>query len=220
MTTAIDTHALSNLGLNVRQTREVKAEMGQEDFLTLMTAQLKHQDPFKPMENGEFLGQIAQFSTVSGIEALNKSFSGLSSSLQSNQALQAAQLVGHGVLVPATQAVVQTGETIAGAADLPASGRGVVEVLDSAGQLVQTIDLGTQPAGLNYFQWDGLDSSGNAAPTGRYQFRARVETGTSSQSADLLLVGGVSSVSLGSNGIQLNLPGMDPVSFSAVRQIL
>lgn len=220
MTAAIDTNALSNLGLNVRQTREAKTEMGQKDFLTLMTAQLKHQDPFKPMENGEFLGQIAQFSTVSGIEALNKSFSSLSSSLQSNQALQAAQLVGHGVLVPAKTATVATGEVMTGAADLPASGRGVVEVLDSAGQVVRTMDLGTQPAGLSYFQWDGLDNSGNATPTGRYQFRARVETGTSSQSADMLLVGGVSSVSLGSNGIQLNLPGMDPVSFSAVRQIL
>jgi len=220
MTTAIDSNALTTLGLSVRQNREAKAELGQKDFLTLMTAQLQHQDPFKPMENGEFLGQIAQFSTVSGIEALNSSFASLSSSLQSNQSLQAAQLVGRGVLIPATTAVVQAGDGMSGAADLPVSGNGVVEVLDSAGQVLQTLDLGTQPAGLSYFNWDGLDRSGNAAPTGSYQFRARVGNGSSAQSAEMLLVGGVSSVSLGSNGIQLNLPGMDPVSFSAVRQIL
>ena len=73
-------------------------ELGQEDFLTLMISQFRNQDPFEPMDNGDFLGQLAQFGTVSGIENLNSAFAGLAGSIQSEQALQAANLVGRDVL--------------------------------------------------------------------------------------------------------------------------
>jgi len=75
-----------------------RTELGQQDFLELMITQFKNQDPFEPMDNGDFLGQLAQFSTVSGIESLNQGFAGLSESMQSDQILQAASLVGHTIL--------------------------------------------------------------------------------------------------------------------------
>ena len=90
--------ALGGLGLEVPQTVR-EGDLGQEDFLHLMLTQLKNQDPFKPMESGEFLGQIAQFGTVQGLAGLQTSFDSLSSSLVSNQALQASTVVGRSALV-------------------------------------------------------------------------------------------------------------------------
>ncbi len=78
--------------------QKARDSLGQEDFLTLMISQFRNQDPFEPMDNGEFLGQLAQFSTVNGISSLNAAFAGLAGSMQDNQALQAAGLVGHSVL--------------------------------------------------------------------------------------------------------------------------
>lgn len=76
-----------------------QSELGQKDFLTLMTEQLKNQDPFAPMESGEFLGQMAQFSTVSGIEALNASVASMVDSFASQRLMSAANLVGKEALV-------------------------------------------------------------------------------------------------------------------------
>lgn len=212
--------ALSDLGLAQRDTRSQKANLGQEDFLKLMTTQLTHQDPFKPMESGEFLGQIAQFSTVSGIQSLNNSFAGLSGSLSSAQALQASGLVGHGVLVPSTEAYLQDGNEVEGAVELNASGQVQVLVTDASGAVVRHIDLGLQPAGLAPFTWDGRDDAGRALEEGHYALSAQLDTGSGAvQSAGTLVSGIVNSVSLGSSGLTLNLLGMDPAAFSSVRQI-
>jgi len=100
---------------------ENAARLGQEEFLELMIAQLQNQDPFEPMENGNFLAQMAQFGTVSGIQELQQSFESLSSSLVSNQALQAAALVGRQVLAPAGVAILEEGGGLQGAVELPAA---------------------------------------------------------------------------------------------------
>lgn len=219
--TAVSNTALSDLGLPApAQGSSTKAKpLGQEDFLRLMTTQMKFQDPFKPLDSSQFLGQMAQFSTVSGIQSLNDSFASLTSSMQSNQALQATQLVGHGVLVASSSSVLYEGEGLGGAVDVPASGTVTVEVRDSAGALVRTLDLGTQPAGLANFSWDGLDEGGKALPSGPYQIAARVQQGSSTAAADTYALALVNSVSLGSGGLTLNLHGLDAVSLGAVRQI-
>jgi len=80
-----------------------------EDFLELMVTELTHQDPFKPMENSELATQISQFATVSGIDELNSSFTNLSGNLLSDQALRAANLVGHDVLAPIGTGYLATG---------------------------------------------------------------------------------------------------------------
>jgi flagellar basal-body rod modification protein FlgD len=219
--TMTSTSALSDLGLTLpaAAAKDKRQTLGQEDFLRLMTTQMKYQDPFKPLDATEFLGQIAQFSTVSGVQSLNESFTALSGALTSSQALQAAQLVGHGVLVPSEQGYLESGEGLYGALDLPASGPAAVDIFDAAGQRVRTLDLGVQPAGLQHFRWDGLSDSGAELPSGSYTLRGRLSGASRNEAVDTLAVGWVNSVSLGSAGLNLNLLGMDPAAFSSVRQI-
>jgi flagellar basal-body rod modification protein FlgD len=211
----------SNLGLALQQSDTNKrTELGQDAFLKLMTAQMKNQDPFKPMESGEFLGQIAQFSTVSGIQQMQQSLAGLSAALTSNQTLQAANLVGHGVMVEGDSAYLFAEGGMSASATLEASGAVAVDIVDASGQVVRRMDLGVRPAGDVNFTWDGLDESGARLPEGRYGVRATSLTGGSTAALDTQVLGMVSSVTLGSAGLSLNLYGMDPVALSAVREIL
>lgn len=211
----------SNLGLALNTSTDSKrTELGQDAFLKLMTAQMQHQDPFKPMESGEFLGQIAQFSTVSGIQGMQTSLAGLSAALTSNQTLQAASLVGHGVMVEGKEAYLFAEGGIAGSAELEASGALSVEITDASGQVVRQMDLGAKPVGDASFTWDGLDDDGNRVEEGSYGVTAKVMNDAGTKAVTTQLMGMVSSVSLGSAGLSLNLYGMDPVALSAVREIL
>jgi flagellar basal-body rod modification protein FlgD len=207
------------LGLDVPQTART-GDLAQEDFLQLMLTQLKNQDPFKPMESGEFLGQLAQFGTVQGLAGLQTSFDSLSSSLVSNQALQASTLVGRSALVETSSLVLSESAGVAGAVDLPASTSGItVTVRDALGQPVRTLELGTQAAGLVPFVWDGRDAEGAAAPPGRYTFTAAYRAGTESVAADTLVRAPIDSVLLGAGGFSVELRGIGEVPFTAVREI-
>ncbi len=205
--------------LNAENSRK---ELGQEQFLELMTAQLENQDPFKPMESGDFLGQIAQFSTVQGIGDLNDAFAGLSQSLVSNQALQAANLVGREVLAPTGVAALRQGGSLRGNVELPAaSGEVVVNVYDQSGQLVRRLDLGSQTAGPVAFQWDGLKNDGQFAPPGTYFISAEASMDGRFEAVETLLASEVRSVTLSnSGGLLLDLDGIGSLDFSEVRQIL
>lgn len=194
--------------------------LNEQDFLKLMTQQLQDQDPLKPVSNAEFFSQIAQFSTVSGITQLNSSFSQLSSQLSSNQSLQAAGLIGHGVLVQGNT-VQMSGSGMTGAVEVPASGDVTVNIKDSSGALVGTLDLGVQSAGTVPFSWDGKDAQGNALPSGTYTISAQVGSGSSAQAATTDVAALVNSVSVSSSGaLTLNLQGLGAVPFSSVRQII
>lgn len=210
----------SDLGLALRESDTDRAELGQQDFLKLMTTQLQHQDPFKPMESGEFLGQMAQFSTVSGIQSMQESLSGLTSALTSNQSLQAASLVGHGVMVPSDEGYLFAEGGLAGSAEVVGSGSLFVEITDAAGQVVQRMDLGTHSAGTANFTWNGLDQAGNRMPEGVYGIRATVGEGAAAVSASTQTMALVNSVSLGGSGVTLNLFGMGSVALADVREIL
>jgi len=209
----------SNNSSNVTSALQAQT-LSQTDFLKLMTSQLQNQDPMKPLDNSEFVSQMAQFSTVSGIQNLQSSFSTLATSLSSGQALQASSLVGHNVLTPSTTAALTAGGTVSLGVDAPASGDVIVNVTDASGQLVRRIDLGTQSAGLSKFQWDGLDNSGSAAPAGKYTFTAVVGSGSQAQAATMLTAGKVNSVSLDSSGaLNLDVNGIGSVAFNTIRQI-
>jgi len=203
--------------------QQSKSDLGQEDFLTLMITQFRNQDPFKPMDNGDFLGQLAQFSTVSGIESLNDGFSGLSTSLQSEQALQAANLVGHRVLASSDVGQLAQGGSLSGAVELGSSASSVqVDITNINGELVQRLDLGEQQAGMVHFTWDGRDSSGAPADSGHYMVTTRVVRGANVENAETLLESAIESVTLGrfGQGMTLNLPGGDTLPLSQVRQII
>lgn len=198
-------------------------ELGQSDFLTLMITQFKNQDPFKPMENGEFLGQIAQFSTVSGIDSLNTAFSGLAETIQGEQALQAANLVGHKVLAVSEFGYLGEGGQINGVVELEASASEVqIDIRNESGELLQTLSLGEQPAGLVRFSWDGTDASGEPVDPGQYRIAARVVRGAEVESAATAIEANIESVTLGKfgSGMLLNLTGGATMSLSQVYQII
>lgn len=200
-----------------------RTELGQQDFLKLMITQFKNQDPFEPMDNGDFLGQLAQFSTVNGIESLNQGFAGLSASMQSDQILQAASLVGHTVLASTDVGFLEDRGEISGAVELDSSASNVqIEIATEAGELVQRIDLGEQQPGLVRFTWDGRDASGDRVSEGHYQVATRVTRGALSESTETLLESDIESVSLGrfGQGLTLNLPGGDTLPVSQVRRLI
>lgn len=203
--------------------QQSRTELGQDDFLKLMITQFRNQDPFKPMDNGQFLGQLAQFSTVNGIGSLNDGFAGLAASLKSDQALQAANLVGRNVLAEADAAYIGPGGSVSGGVELDSSAGDVqIEITDATGQLVRRMDLGPQEAGLARFEWDGRDSEGDIVPSGPYRVAARVVNGNSVESVGTLLEATVESVTLGKlgEGMTLNLPGGGTLSLDQVRRII
>ena len=198
------------------------ATLGGTDFLTLMLAQLKNQDPTSPVDSNTFLSQLAQLSEVQGITSLNTSFSALSSSLSSSQALQASSLLGHQALVNSSTANLAAGATVTGAVNVPqTTSQVVLNISDASGALVSQINLGAQSAGLASFSWNGAMSNGSQAPAGTYTLTAQYAGASSGTAATTLVNGVVESVSMGagSTGLTLNVAGIGSVPFSSVQQI-
>jgi len=223
----INADALQSVGLasnreNVNRAAEGSNELGQQQFLELMVAQIRNQDPFEPLENGEFLAQIAQFSTVSGIQGLQDSFSSFAGSLSSNQALQASALVGRSVQINSEVGVLQPGGNINGAIGLPSDSTAVkVEFFNTAGELVRELPLGANKGGLVEFNWDGLDNSGKPAPTAAYRIVATANIDGEDVALGTLVKDSVESVILGrpGEGITLNLSSLGATDFNRVEEI-
>ncbi|CEA06241.1 flagellar basal body rod modification protein [Pseudomonas saudimassiliensis] len=198
-------------------------ELGKNEFLELLVAQLNNQDPMSPQENGEFIAQLAQFSTVEGIEKMNSTIDAMANSFQSSQALQASSLVGRTVVIPTDQAMVDPQAGFGGQLALPqASGAVLVNVYDEAGSVVSTINLGAQEAGIREFAWDGTDSSGKVLPAGKYRFEAQANINGETVQLATLLPANVDSVSLGvghGGEMVLNLAGLGSIGLSEVFSI-
>ena len=203
--------------------REAKSkDLGKNEFLELLVTQLNNQNPLEPQENGEFIAQLAQFSTVEGVEKLNSSMETMLSGYQSSQALQASSLVGRKVIVPSDKAVVDTSETFKASLVLPTSSSIFsVNVYDSAGTVVNRINMGQQEAGNVSFMWDGKDSSGKTLPPGTYKFEAQATYQGETKGLYTLLPANVDSVTLGQNGgeLMLNLAGVGSIALSQVQVI-
>ena len=197
--------------------------LGGTDFLTLMLAQLQNQDPTNPVDSSTFLTQLSELSEVQGITQLNTSFTALSNSLSSGQALQASSLLGHQALVASSTATLPTnGATITGAVSVPQTSSSVtVNVTNSAGVLVQQVNLGAQSSGIANFTWNGTEANGSAAPAGQYTLSANVEGVASGTAIPTYVNGTVQSVTMGagSTGLTLNIAGLGSVPFSSVMQI-
>ena len=202
--------------------RKAPDDLGQEDFLTLMITQFKNQDPFEPMDNGQFLGQLAQFSTVSGIDSLNSGFDGLAGALRDEQALQAANLVGRTVVAETSEAYFNGSDPVSAGLDLGAAAAAVeIDITNASGELVQRIQLGQQAAGNVQFAWDGRAADGSRLPEGQYSLNARVLRGQNIESVPTLVESRVDSVTLGrqGGGMTLNLAGGGSLSLSQVYRI-
>ncbi len=223
----VDVSVLQNLGLSkpaqASSATKETGDLGQGDFLKLMVTQLNNQDPMEPMDNGDFLGQIAQFSTVSGIGDLQASFSEFASAVSNDQALQAANLVGRRVMVPLQAGLLNAGSSIEGELTLPASSPDVsINITDQSGQLIKKLSLGSQTAGPVPFSWDGKRTDGSLADPGVYNIESQARIDGQNFELDTQVQATVESVTLGGlgKGLQLNLSGLGDVAFSNVSRIL
>ncbi len=201
-----------------------QASLNQAQFLKLMTTQMTHQMPDKPMESGAFLTQMAQFGTVTGIQDLQQLFSDFTGSMSSNQALQAAGLVGKSVAVPATQGVLTSGGNLSGAVNLTASVQTLnVSIENAAGETVKTLDLGANSKGDIPFVWDGKKEDGTQAETGTYKIKAMASIDGKETQLSTDIVSKVESVSManGTAGLTVNLAGgSSSIDFNKVKKII
>lgn len=140
------------------QERANPSELGQKDFLRLMTAQLQNQDPFAPMENGEFIAQMAQFSTVDGLENINQTLDDISGQIAGNRISTGSSLLGQHVLVPGTTARADDAGEIHGVVDLAdAASEITISYTDAeTGSVLHSEELGAHPAGLMGFSWTSV----------------------------------------------------------------
>lgn len=192
----------------------------QDRFLKLLITQMKNQDPLNPMDNSQVTSQMAQLSTVTGINKLSELVSGLSSSYNASQSLQAASMIGHGALVAGDSLQLAGGKAIA-AVDLPQAVEALyITIKDSAGATVHTANLGPQSAGITSFQWDGKTDAGGTAASGSYSYEVRAMAAGKAADARTMTYGKIDSVSLGSQGLQLNVDGVGAVGLSQIKQIL
>ena len=150
---------LNKLGINSSEKSNVpkaKDQLGQEDFLKLMSTQLQNQDPFAPMENGEFIAQMAQFSTVTGITSMDESLKNVAAKLGETRIATAANMLGNSVLVTGKIARADDDGSVNGVIDLPSASTNVNVVFKSQnGEIIDTINLGNQSSGLVGFAWHG-----------------------------------------------------------------
>jgi flagellar basal-body rod modification protein FlgD len=211
---------LSGIGIGA-PSQQLTGTGSQDTFMTLMLTQLQNQDPLKPLESGEFLSQLAAFETAAGVTELQSSLAQLNASMYENQALQAASLLGHDVLTEASTVTLGTEGSVEGFVRLPSSASPVrVEVHDASGELVRTIDLGSQPAGRTAFTWDGLDATGARLPPGEYTLSCDISVDGTTQAVSVLMAAEVESVMLDGYDILLNLADGSQIPFSQVTEIL
>ncbi len=192
----------------------------QDQFMTLLVTQLKNQDPLNPMDNAQMTSQMAQINTVSGINQLNATLQALSASMTPNQTVQAASMIGHGVLVPGNGVDLANGSAMGGFSLSGPSDSTKVSIYDSSGALVDTMNLGAQPAGVSDWQWNGMDGNGNPVPAGSYTFKVEASLAGGAVAANTLQYGVVNSVTQGATGLTLGVGSLQNVALTQVQQIL
>ena len=198
--------------------------MGKDAFLQLLVTQLKNQDPLSPQDNGAFVSQLAQFSSLEGINNLNDSVNNISSNYSSSQALQASSLVGRSIITQTDKALVDTSKSMTGSvAVTAATGDVSVKITDKDGVVVRTLDMGAQSAGSSDFIWDGKNTAGEVAAPGTYTFTATTKNDAGDTVAlATSLPATVNSVTLSQTGgeMLLNLAGgMGSVKLSQIQTI-
>jgi len=201
---------------SAQNNQATNAQLNENNFFQLLTAQLENQDPLNPMSASDFAAELAQFSTAIGVQQLQ-------STQQSYGNLQLSGLVGKNVAVAGNALVLGSGGTATGAYNLSGPASAVtVTVGDAQGNLLQVLNLGPQQAGTQSFTWNGLAADGSTLPAGTYQFGiAAAGVKGANVTATAYSVVPVTGVTLGgSNGPTVDLgAGLAPVGMSDIQQI-
>jgi flagellar basal-body rod modification protein FlgD len=193
----------------------------QNNFLKMLVTQMNNQDPLNPMDNSELTSQLAQISTVSGMQTMNATLSQLLAQTSASRAMDSAALIGRTVVVPGADVTVKDGVASKIGIDLPKTADAVtVDVLDADGKVVRTIDLKGQVAGVHDVEWDGKDNAGAVVANGDYTFKVTATADGTSVQPVALVYGKVESISGDSTGVLVNLAGGNKSNVDEVRKIL
>jgi flagellar basal-body rod modification protein FlgD len=189
-------------------------------FLRLLTAQMQAQNPLSPLDNAQVTSQLAQISTVNGIDQLNQTLQALLSANNAGQALAAASVVGHGVLVPGDSITLSNGQANLGVELNGPADQVTVSIKDSSGRVVRTLTLGAQQAGVLPITWDGKADNGQTAADGNYSFSVNAVQGGQSVQNTTLSYGVVNGLTYSSSGLVALVSGLGRVSLDELREIL
>jgi flagellar basal-body rod modification protein FlgD len=226
MTTIQSGGAISNDLMATMNTKTASAATGsvaadEDKFLKLLVTQLKNQDPLNPLDNAQITSQLAQLSTVTGVNKLNTTLESLKSSYQSSEALQAANMIGHQVLSAGNAMTLKDGQAILGVELGSAADEVQIVVKNAAGKEVHTMAIGGHDAGTVPLAWDGKDDDGKLLEDGNYSYSVvATRGGEPLEDAYSLALGTVASVSTNAQGVKLNVAGAGPISMADVKQIL
>jgi flagellar basal-body rod modification protein FlgD len=203
----------STTSTDLSSLNSTSASDGSDRFLKLLVAQMQNQDPLNPMDNAQVTSQMAQINTVTGIEKLNTAIAGLSGQFTQLQAMQGASLVGRDVIVPGNvldidEGVGQGGFELTSAADAVK-----VEILSASGQVVDTLNLGAQSAGMHSFDWE----AGTATNDSGLRFRVTSTLGAATTTATALMRDRVDAVSTSGTGFNLELALAGTVAYSDIK---
>jgi flagellar basal-body rod modification protein FlgD len=203
------------------------AQSLQDQFLTLLVAQLNNQDPLNPMDNYQLTSQLAQISTVQGVQELKDVVQTISGQVDLSQSMDAVSMIGKQVLIPGSSLKMDTDSTGTRITtpigiDMQADANDVVmKISDSSGRVVRTMDLGAQQTGILTPTWDGKDDSGNAMPDGSYTIAvAATDANGNAVTAEALTYGKVNGVAYSTQGVRLDLGLAGQVSMLDVRKVL
>ena len=186
-------------------TDKVNGTMGQEQFLTLLLAQLKYQDPLNPMEGTEFSAQLAQFSSLEQLVNMNDKLESLEAVQQGSNRLQALNLIGTEVEASGNILSLKDGEMAKGIFSVEEGANCVVNIFDQDGKLIRQLDLGGVNPGEHEFLWDGKDSGSEQMIAGAYPFEiVAVNAEGQTLSVETRIQGKVDSI---------NLENADPILY-------
>lgn len=223
MTTVQNTNTASQALLDsvngTRNSSSSSVDETQNRFMTLLIEQMKNQDPLNPMDNAQVTSQMAQLSTVTGINKLNETMTSMINNAQTAQSYQAANMIGHNVLVSGNQ-INMDGETSFFGVELPVGADSMsINIKNSAGTIVRTLEFGAQEAGSFPLSWDGYTTDGSLAANGVYKFEASATVSGQSVESNTLSFAQVISISNANGAIKLNLNNTNSVSTADVKEI-
>ena len=204
------------------------ANATQDRFLKLLVTQLQNQDPLNPMDNAQMTTQLAQISTVTGIDKLNTTLSSMIDSVASSQNVQSAEMIGKSVLVAGSQLVLSSSTTdgvttksaVGGIKLASAADAVTLTVKDSSGNVVSVQNLGAQKAGVFNFAWDGTTNAKTTAADGTYTISVSALQGTDKVEATAMQFGTVSALVRSGSTFLLDLGSLGKVALADVQQIL
>ncbi len=194
--------------------------VSQDRFLTMLTTQLKNQDPMNPLDNSQMTSQLAQISTVDGLKKVNSTLESMLGTFQTNETMQAAAMVGRGVLVDGKGLQLYQGQALGGVELASAADKVKVSIIDSNGSEVANLDLGDLEAGSHVFTWDGKTSAGADAAAGNYTIKVSAVQGDKNVDATALQLGTVSSIVRGAKGVDIEVGRLGMFSMSDIKRIL